>query len=222
MQRRGDPLWADRKLGGTGAGAYQSAQAFESEQYVVGAVGAVFVAFGLAALGARAYAKPQAGSGQRGRGGLSQQEQLDFAQAEYDQRFGFPRPGENQFAGPGALAPRLGNLDHADPVFRERVERVLDRLERQGYQPRVASGVRTLREQIELVKAKLSPTLDSAHVWGFGADVIDRRWAWNIPESHQFWVDLGRPAHEVGLVWGGAWANHDVAHVELPGWRNLR
>ena len=58
-------------LAALGAGAYQSAQAFESGQYVVGAVGAVFVAFGLAALGARAYAKPQAGPGQGRRGGLS-------------------------------------------------------------------------------------------------------------------------------------------------------
>ncbi len=33
---------------------------------------------------------------------MSQLEQLDFAQENYDQQFGFPRPPDNQFAGPGA------------------------------------------------------------------------------------------------------------------------
>jgi hypothetical protein len=119
--------------------------------------------------------------------------------------------------------PDIGNLDQADPTFRTRVEQTLDRLQQQGYQPRVASGVRTLREQIALVRAHRSTTLDSPHVWGFGADIIDTRWGWNVPAGSTYWQDLTAAAQAEGLVSGGTWANFpDPVHVELPGWRNLR
>jgi len=149
--------------------------------------------------------------------------QRDLAQVEYDRSF--ESPPDNLFAGPGASPPppRLGNLDQANPVFRTRVDRTLNRLEQLGYQPRVASGVRTLSEQRALVRAENSLTVDSAHVWGFGADIVDRRWGWNVPAGRTYWQDLMGAAQAEGLVSGGAWKRFpDPAHVEMPNWRNLR
>ena len=116
-------------------------------------------------------------------------------------------------------------LEGLKPMFREKVEAVLSELEKKGWQPIVAEGRRTLEEQAAKVTAGKSLTLDSAHVKGYAADIVDRRWGWSGPaakHSFRFWHDLGAAAKRQGLVWGGSWKRFpDPAHVEMPNWRAL-
>jgi hypothetical protein len=47
------------------------------------------------------------------------------------------------------------------------------------------------------------------------ADIIDKRYAWNISQSHAFWTALGKAAKKRGLEWGGDWKSFkDVAHIQ--------
>ena len=113
--------------------------------------------------------------------------------------------------------PRLVGLE---PRFREVVVSLLQDLEALGWQPRVASGLRTpAQQQVKLARG-VSQTLDSMHIRGLAADIIDRRHGWAGPaaaHNFAFWLDLGRLAKAKGLVWGGDWKHfRDVAHVEGP------
>jgi hypothetical protein len=129
-----------------------------------------------------------------------------------------------------------GGLDSLEPTFKPIVEEILAKLKAKGWQPIVAEGRRTLAEQKEKVRLGYSTTLNSYHLSGMAADVVDKRFLWNINISHQFWKDLGRividmiPNHP-GLRWGGDWGKGwqryqqyvggktkyfiDVAHVEM-------
>ncbi len=108
-----------------------------------------------------------------------------------------------------------GNLSGLRPGFRAKVERILRRLQSLGWQPRVAEGRRSVAQQREKVRKGYSKTMNSYHLYGNAADIIDRRWGWKIPQSHRFWRDLGRAAAAEGLTWGGNWRSFkDVAHVQ--------
>jgi hypothetical protein len=111
------------------------------------------------------------------------------------------------------------NLDGLDPTFRPKIINILRRLQAQGWQPRVASGRRTLAEQREKVRKGYSKTLKSWHLKGLAADIIDRRWGWGGEASdlnHPFWNALGQAAKAEGLKWGGDFKSFkDVAHVQV-------
>lgn len=113
------------------------------------------------------------------------------------------------------------NLDGLDPMFVEKVKQVLAVLAEKGWQPRVASGLRSIEQQQEKIDqgtSSLKAPQNSKHVQGLAADIIDSRYGWEGKASDlnfQFWNDLGQAAKEVGLVWGGDWKSFkDVAHVE--------
>lgn len=112
--------------------------------------------------------------------------------------------------------PASDNLTGLDPVFSQKITTVLSCLESKGWAPRVASGLRSAEEQAQKVAQGYSDITNSKHLGGRAADVIDRRYAWNIPKSHAFWQDLSTCAKAQGLNWGGDWTIKDVAHVELP------
>ncbi|RMG19279.1 MAG: M15 family peptidase, partial [Planctomycetota bacterium] len=127
-------------------------------------------------------------------------------------------PADHPWSQPpsGPVDPR--NLDGLDERFRPKVVRILQRLQQKGWQPRVASGRRTLAQQREKVRKGYSKTLRSWHLLGRAADIVDRRWGWNGPAAnldHPFWKDLGEAARLEGLTWGGNWKRfRDVAHVQ--------
>lgn len=120
--------------------------------------------------------------------------------------------------------------------FKPIVLEILTKLEAKGYQPIVAEGLRSVAQQQEKVKLGYSTTMHSYHLSGFAADIVDKRYMWNIPVSHQYWKDQGEIVEALkktnpGLYWGGSWkypiARYydylrgktkyfmDVAHVEL-------
>jgi hypothetical protein len=124
-----------------------------------------------------------------------------------------------------------------DDRFKPIVLEILKRLAAKGWQPIVAEGKRTIEQQREKVRRGVSQTMNSYHLSGMAADIIDKRHAWNIPLSHQYWKDQGEIVLELaktnkGLYWGGVWKVGlmqrfldylkgrtkyfvDVAHVEL-------
>ncbi len=116
------------------------------------------------------------------------------------------------------------NLDGLDPTFVDKVKQILSTLSQKGWQPRVASGLRSIEEQQEKIdqgKSSLKNPQNSKHVQGLAVDVIDKRYGWGGPAADldfEFWNDLGEVAREVGLTWGGDWKDfRDVAHVESTG-----
>jgi hypothetical protein len=128
-------------------------------------------------------------------------------------------------------------LNSLQPKFKPIVLEILTRLEAKGWQPIVAEGLRTVEQQREKVRLGYSQTMNSYHLTGMAADIVDKRYLWNIPLSHQYWKDQGEVVLELaktnpGLRWGGVWAVGkmqrfvdyllgktkyfvDVAHVEL-------
>ncbi len=114
------------------------------------------------------------------------------------------------------------NLEGLDPMFSQKILRVLSALAKKGWKPRVAEGLRTIEQQqekIDLGRSSLKNPQDSKHVQGLAVDIIDSRYGWQGPASDldfQFWNDLGEAAREAGLIWGGDWKSFkDVAHVEV-------
>ncbi len=108
-----------------------------------------------------------------------------------------------------------GDLDGLTGAFADKVRNVLTCLQGKGWRPRVASGLRSREEQAEKVRLGYSQTMDSRHLTGNAADIIDRGLAWTIGKDHQYWKDLSTCAKAEDLTWGGDWSMADVAHVEL-------
>lgn len=127
-------------------------------------------------------------------------------------------------------------FESLEPRFKPIVLEIMKRLEAKGWQPQVFEGRRTVAQQREKVRRGVSKTMNSYHLTGMAADICDRRYAWNIPLSHQYWKDQGAIVNELaktnkGLVWGGDWGQGyqrylnyllgktkffvDVAHIQL-------
>lgn len=94
--------------------------------------------------------------------------------------------------------------------FQPIVQEILVRLESLEYQPTVAEGRRTEAQQREKVRLGYSQTMQSYHLSGLAADIIDKRWGWNIGNVHRFWWDLYLIASSLsvrkgkircGLIW---------------------
>lgn len=104
------------------------------------------------------------------------------------------------------------------------MEAVLKDLRGHGWRPIIATSWRDPAEQAQKYKQGLSKVR-----WGFhcftrsgkpsalAADIVDSRYLWGIPQSHEFWRDLGSSAKAHGLGWGGDWKWRDVGHVEVKG-----
>jgi len=122
------------------------------------------------------------------------------------------------------------------PLFQMALREIFRDLRALGWQPRVASGLRTPQQQADKVRKGYSKTMRSWHVTstigilpvgrdkydvvrGQAADIVDARYGWDGPAKHRdfaFWKDLGRAAKDNGCDWGGDWkAFPDMAHVQL-------
>jgi hypothetical protein len=127
-------------------------------------------------------------------------------------------------------------FESLDPKFKPIVLEVLTRMEAKGWQPFVCEGKRSVAQQREKVRLGYSKTMNSYHLTGKAADIVDKRYMWDIGLSHQYWKDQGAIVNELaakypGLQWGGDWGKGyqrylnyllgktkyfvDVAHVEL-------
>lgn len=92
------------------------------------------------------------------------------------------------------------------PELQTLVWTIMLELEKKGWQPQVAEGLRTIEEQKEKVRLGYSQTLNSRHLTGRAVDVIDKRYGWNIPLHHPFWLDYGHLVLATNqLQWGGIW-----------------
>jgi hypothetical protein len=85
-----------------------------------------------------------------------------------------------------------------------------------GWKPKVVSGLRDVDEQSCKVAVGYSPGMNSKHLIGEAADVIDLRWGWSRGKQDPFFLDLRDSALSRGLEWGGFWTNQDVAHIQIP------
>jgi hypothetical protein len=97
-----------------------------------------------------------------------------------------------------------------DDRFKPVVKEILTKLEAKGYQPIVCEGRRTTAQQAEKVKKGYSKTMKSYHLTGMAADIVDKRYMWNISNVHQFWWDLYEAAKSstpatghlrYGMIW---------------------
>lgn len=111
-------------------------------------------------------------------------------------------------------------LDGLEASFKPKVVAVLKELAGKGWKPYVAEGLRNKTQQAEKVKKGYSKTMNSMHLTGQAADIVDYRWGWGGEASnlnHQFWKDLGAAGKAQGLEWGGDWKKFkDVAHIQEP------
>src|SRR5690348_15900385 len=104
----------------------------------------------------------------------------------------------------------MADLSRLNPVFKWKLNLILSDLKSLGWQPKVASGVRTSREQAEKLRKGYFKAMHSWHVpgttqimpagsaaveevYGSAADVVDGRYGWRGPamnKDFQFWRDL--------------------------------
>ena len=98
-----------------------------------------------------------------------------------------------------------------DLKFQPIVKEILEKLSEKGYEVMVCEGRRTKAQQAEKVRLGYSKTMNSYHLSGLAADIVDKRYMWNIAVTHKFWVDYGTVIKSIKapagyfLRWGGDW-----------------
>jgi hypothetical protein len=122
----------------------------------------------------------------------------------------------------GMYKIRKDRLDGLDPSFRKKLEGVLSALRRRGFKPWVFEGLRTAERQKYLYsigrrgkrgERPVTWTLQSRHLSGKAADVIDADKLWATDES--FWDALADEAKRAGLDAGHLWSKRDSPHLQM-------
>jgi peptidoglycan hydrolase-like protein with peptidoglycan-binding domain len=136
---------------------------------------------------------------------------------------GAPKTSD-QWSGDSAQWPQDKKLLSMEQIFRGKVQTVLESLRKEGFQPHIVYGWRSVAVQQRLVAEGKSKVRFSFHNGqkpdgtpkAYAADIIDKRWSWEkAAETNGFWDALGKAAKDVGLVWGGDWNDfRDVAHIQ--------
>lgn len=110
------------------------------------------------------------------------------------------------------------NPDHLDPVFASTLDRVLDDLRSQGWDPVLFEGYRSAERQAQLKAAGRSTVSWSLHQYtrdgapaALAADVISKAHGWS---DDAFFASLQAAAEARGLESGNAWRWRDAAHVQ--------
>jgi len=130
-----------------------------------------------------------------------------------------------------------------NPLFKQKTERIIERLKARGFQPTIVTAYRSPTSQA--IKVKLGRSRASFGYHNFvdangnpasqAADIADKRYMWNedadgtYTNGAAFFAALGEEiAREGGLTWGGnwtskvtVWTDHgigwDPAHFEMRG-----
>lgn len=97
------------------------------------------------------------------------------------------------------------------PGFKERVERVIDRMRQLGWDAICHEGVRT-PDRARQLAAEGRGIYPSLHMYGLAADITSLSRGWAVPEG--FWEDLETAAKAQGLYSGRKWTKPDPAHVQ--------
>ena len=101
------------------------------------------------------------------------------------------------------------------PGIQPKVKAIVKELRDAGWQAVVHESRRDRAQQEKKCRDKVSKTMCSKHMCDNAADIIDKRYAWNIATSHAFWTALGKATKRQGLEWGGDWKSFkDVAHIQ--------
>ena len=101
------------------------------------------------------------------------------------------------------------------PGIQPKVKAIVKELRDAGWQAVVHESRRDRAQQEKKCRDKVSKTMCSKHMCDNAADIIDKRYAWNISTSHDFWTALGKASKKQGLEWGGDWKSFkDVAHIQ--------
>lgn len=98
-----------------------------------------------------------------------------------------------------SIDPKLGELSQ---YMQKKVDAVLRDLEGHGWEPNIAEGRRTVEQQRQKVKDKVSKTMKSKHLEGNAADIIDKRHGWSSSCPKLFWIHLASSAIAHGLKSG--------------------
>lgn len=109
-----------------------------------------------------------------------------------------------------------GNMNGFDPKLAGMLPGILSDLRAKGWEPYIASGLRTPDEQRQKVAQGYSQTMNSKHLVGKAADIVDQRYGWDGNQAQQFFHDLGQAAQAHGATWGGNWKSFpDPAHIQV-------
>ena len=101
------------------------------------------------------------------------------------------------------------------PEIQPKVKAIVQELKAAGWKAVVHESRRDRAQQEKKCRDGHSKTMCSKHMCDNAADIIDRRYAWNIDTDHDFWKALGAATRKQGLEWGGDWKSFkDVAHIQ--------
>jgi flagellum-specific peptidoglycan hydrolase FlgJ len=120
----------------------------------------------------------------------------------------------------------VNTINKLSPQFQPQVINTMQNMQRLGYYPTIASGLRTPEEQAKLVQQGNSHTMNSAHLTGNAADLVDARYQWNgSPQQKQYANDLiNVVGQNPNLVSGGKWKSFgpqgDWDHVQMANYQN--
>lgn len=130
---------------------------------------------------------------------------------------------------PPAEIPACTDVTRLAPQFRAALERLLDRLEAQGFKARIAETIRTAERQEYLygfgrdydddrgIVTNSRSTYASWHGFGLAVDVVHATLGWAAPTT--FWAALERAALAEGLTSGADWnrnGDHDEKFCDRP------
>jgi len=139
---------------------------------------------------------------------------------------------------PVQSAPILVNKDLPDiyhglhPNLTDKLLKMKEIAEQEGYQIKLTQGLRTFKEQDNLylqgrrgIKGERKVTNAkggfSFHNYGIAGDwafIVGDKISWD----EKLYQNLGRWASRVGLEWGGNWHFRDLPHCQLPGMTSIR
>lgn len=109
------------------------------------------------------------------------------------------------------IGPTSRDLNDLDPIFRARVEELLVRMTRDGWDPLVWETYRSpLRAKALALLGR--GTKKSMHCYRLAVDIISASRKWSAPAG--FWLALARHSRDLGLVPGIMWRKRDKPHVQ--------
>ena len=86
--------------------------------------------------------------------------------------------------------------------FQPKIRAIINELQAAGWQAVVHESRRNKAQQEKKCRDGHSKTMCSKHMCDRAADIIDRRYAWNIAKSHDFWKALGNAPLESKALFG--------------------